>query len=451
MADAPMNAPRLAFDNDYRLSPNTHEAEFRGGSATRVFNSPRAFAEGGVGQLCAGVGPEAFSTAALSAMMAHPSDIPSPQVYASFYQRIDAALTRLEKDGDREDWRELREMVRTGRRGGDYTMLAQTTFESIVSDVVNRRLQMAPMAPDATYEMWTSLYSVDFWRDEGYRISELYGVRGPAPILGTDTSSPARVRAEDSEESYHMRVYAKELEIRWYDAIADNYQYVPEMLRQLRMAMVDTEAMLAADLVTDATDGIDATFFTAARRNLIGHSGNYGIGTNPGVSDLAIETAIGEYMDQISRESMPISGMPKYLVAAPLAAARAKRVLGAIHVDVRGTGVEQGRLRTIGYLTPDDVLVEPYFKTALDNATVGNAGEAAEGLWFVVGDGMERPPAFIRVRHREYMTPMILRRNPQWGMGEIEPSNHLLFTMIGFGQYDYRGVAASRNGLALSF
>ena len=446
MADAPMNAPRLAFHTDYRLSPNYL------GPATRVFASPRAFIEGGVGQLCAGVGPDAFSTAALGAMMAHPSDIPSPEVYAHFYGRIDAALTRLETSGDRDDWRDLRDMVRTGRRGGDYTMLAQTPFESIVSDVVNRRLQMAPMAPDSTYEMWTNLYSVDFWRDEGYRISELHGVRGPAPILGTDTSAPARVHAEDSEETYHMRVYAKELEIRWYDAIADNYQYVPEMLRQLRMAMVDTEAMLAADLVTDDSNGIDTTFFSAARRNLIGHSGNYGIGNHPGVSDLAIETAIGEYMDQISRENMPISGMPKYLVAAPLAAARAKRVLGAIHVDVRGSNVEQGRLRSIGYLTPDDVLVEPYFKTALGNPTgSGNVAQAAEGLWFVVGDGMERPPAFIRVRHREYMTPMILRRNPQWGMGEIEPSNHLLFTMIGFGQYDYRGAAASRNGLALSF
>jgi hypothetical protein len=452
MPDTAMNAPRLAFATDHRLSPNTRSPEFKSGTATRIFESPRAFAEGGVGQLCASVGPDAFRTASLSAMMAFPSDIPSPEVYAHFYGRIDAALTRLETSGDRDDWRDLRDMVRTGRRGGDYTMLAQTPFESIVSDVVNRKLQMAPMGPDATYEMWTSLYSVDFWRDEGYRISELHGVRGPAPILGTDTSAPARVHAEDSEQSYHMRVYAKELEIRWYDAIADNYQYVPEMLRQLRMAMQDTEGILAADLVVDATGGVDPVFFTTARRNLIGYSGNYGIGEHPGVSDLAIETAFGEYSKQISREEMPIGGEAKYIVAAELSGMRAKRTLGAINTQARGTAVEVGRFQPFGYLSPEDVIIEKYFKTALDNPTgAGNAREAADGLWMVVGDGMERPPAFIRVRHREYMTPMMLRRNPQWGMGEIEPSNHLLFTMIGFGQYDYRGAAASRNGLALSF
>ena len=446
MPDIPMNAPPLAFDTDYRLSPNHIRPE------TRVFHNPRAFIEGGVGQLAAGVGPDAFQYAALSAMQAHPGDIPSPQIYGHFYQRIEGALERLEQSGDRDDWRELRDMVRSGRRGGDYTMLSQTAFEHIISDVVNRRLQMAPMAPESVYEMWTSMFMVDFWRDEGYRISELHGVRGPAPVLGTDTSTPARVRAEDSEATYHMKVYAKELEIRWYDAISDNFMYVPELLRQLRMAMVDTEATLAADLVTDATNGIDTTFFTSARRNLIGYSGNYGIAVHPGVSDLAIETAIGEYMDQISRENMPISGMPRYLVAAPLAAARAKRVLGGIHADVRGTGVEIDRLRPLPYLSPEDVLVEPYFKTALDNPTgAGNAAQAAEGLWMVVGDGNERPAAFIRVRHRDYMTPMILRRNPQWGMGEIEPSNHMLFTMIGFGTYDHRGAAASRNGLALHF
>ena len=309
------------------------------------------------------------------------------------------------------------------------------------------------MGPDATYEMWTSLYSVDFWRDEGYRISELHGVRGPAPILGTDTSAPARVHAEDSEQSYHMRVYAKELEIRWYDAIADNYQYVPEMLRQLRMAMQDTEGILAADLVVDPSDGIDSTFFSSARRNLIGYSGNYGIGEHPGVSDLAIETAFGEYSKQISREDMPIGGEAKYIVAAELSGMRAKRVLGgALNTDARGTAVEVGRFKPFGYLGAEDVIIEKYFKTALGNPTTpGSPLQAADGVWMVVGDGMERPPAFIRVRHREYMTPMILRRNPQWGMGEIEPSNHLLFTMIGFGQYDYRGAAASRNGLALSF
>ena len=32
-----------------------------------------------------------------------------------------------------------------------------------------------------------------------------------------------------------LRTYAEELYIRWYDAISDAYQYVPEMLRQLRL------------------------------------------------------------------------------------------------------------------------------------------------------------------------------------------------------------------------
>ena len=100
------------------------------------------------------------------------------------------------------------------------------------------------------------------------------------------------------------------------------------MLRQLRMAMQDTEGILAADLVVDATGGVDPTFFTAARRNLIGYSGNYGIGEHPGVSDLAIETAFGEYSKQISREDMPIGGEAKYIVAAELSGMRAKRVLG---------------------------------------------------------------------------------------------------------------------------
>ena len=110
----------------------------------------------------------------------------------------------------------------------------------------------------------------------------------------------------------------------------------------------------------------------------------------------------------------------------------------AINTQARGTNVEVGRFQPFGYLSPEDVIIEKYFKTALGNPTgAGNALEAADGVWMVVGDGMERPAAFIRVRHREYMTPMILRRNPQWGMGEIEPSNHLLFTMIGFGQYDF--------------
>ena len=126
MPDTAMNAPRLAFATDHRLSPNTRSPEFKAGTATRIFESPRAFAEGGVGMLCAGVGPDSFRTAALSAQIAFPGDIPSQEVYAHFYGRISLALDRLEKSGDRDDWRDLRDMVRTGRRGGDYTMLAQT-------------------------------------------------------------------------------------------------------------------------------------------------------------------------------------------------------------------------------------------------------------------------------------------------------------------------------------
>ena len=143
---------------------------------------------------------------------------------------------------------------------------------------------------------------------------------------------------------------------------------------------------------------------------------------------------------------MPMMGEPRYLVASPLAAGRAKRILGGIHADVRGANVEITRMRPVPYLTPGDVIEEKYFAAALGYPTSGDAEDAANGLWMLVGDGMARPPAFIRVRHRDYMNAMILRRNPQWGQGEVEPSNHLFFTMIGFGTYDPRGANASKNG-----
>ena len=448
MTTIAQGAPRLAFEVDDRLSPNHVGYGPMAGAMrerTLVFGDSRSFTEGGVGQIAAGVGHNALGGAARSAMLSHPNDFNSLASYAFHYDRIRTTMHRLDESGDMHFQRELRDMVHRGRTHGDWTMLSQTAFDTIVDDIVNRELQMAPSAPDSSYEMWIRLMVVDFWRDEGYKVSELNGPRGAAPELGTDISAPERIRATDTESTFHMKVYAKEVEIRWYEGIADHINYVPEIMRLFAMSAQDTEAMLACDLVVDETNGIDTTFFSVANRNLIGYSG---IGTHPGVSDVAIETGIGEFRDQISRASMPISGAPMYLVATPLAAARAQRVLSGFHNDVRGAAVEINRLRPNGVITASDVLTEPYFKTALDNPAVANSSpsQAAQGLWMMVG-GMDRPPAFIRIRHRSFMSPMLLRRNPQWGMGEVEPVNRLFFTMIGFGQYDPRGATASRNGL----
>ena len=38
------------------------------------------------------------------------------------------------------------------------------------------------------------------------------------------------------QDGISLSDYAKELEERWYDLISDGYQYMPEMLRQLRLA-----------------------------------------------------------------------------------------------------------------------------------------------------------------------------------------------------------------------
>ena len=435
MTTVEQGAPRLAFDVDRRLSPNHITPN------TYVFGNAQAFAEGGVGRMMAGHGPAADNRAIREAYLSCPSDFPTPAHYAHWFEHIDGIIDQMIETRDPAFSVDLYNIVRKG-------MLSQTAVEHIVGDVINRKLQMAPMPAMSSYEQWTTPFIVDVWRDTGYRYSELYGIRGPAPQLPTDRSAPERVTADENEATFHMSVYAKEVDIRFYDRAADNVNYVPEMIRQLQMAVMDTEATLACDLVVDDTDGINATFFSEANRNLIGYSGVRGIGIHPGVSDQAIRVAVGEYRDQTSRENMPIAGGAEYLVGTPHAAQMARDAMMGLHNDIRGAAVEINRMRPVD---GPMVLEEQYFKTSLDNATTGNPGMAALGLWMIVGDGMARPPAFVRVRHRAYMTPMLLRRNAMWGVGEIEPSPYLLFTMIGFGRYDPRGAAASRNGTARPF
>ena len=440
-------SPRLGFETTNRFSESAYGANQEIARRSLIFDTPSRFAEGGVGQMAAGVGPGALGNAARSAMLSHPNDFNSLPQYAYHVSRIEEGLQRLQASGDSDDWRDLRDMVNRRTKRGDWTMLSQTAFDFIVDDIVNRRLQMAPSAGDSSYEMWTRLYLADYWRDEGYKISELHGVRGPAPEFPTDISAPERIRAIDVEKTYHMQVYAKEVEIRWYEGIADNLGYVPEIMRQFMMAREDTEATLACELPTDLTSGIDTTFFSATNGNRIGQSTTYGLTFNPGIGPTAMEVGVGEFMDSTSREGMPIAGMPMYLVATPIVAQRASSILRGLHVDTRGAAVEIARTRPmIEGLT---VLAEPYFKTALGNPTIAAAqpSQAARGFWMLVGD-MQRPPAFVRFRHRDYQFPMLLRRNPQWGMGEIEPANHLFATMIGFGTYEPRGAFASGNGTA---
>ena len=144
---------------------------------------------------------------------------------------------------------------------------------------------------------------------------------------------------------------------------------------------------------TDTTNGIDMTFFSAANGNLIGQSRTYGLTTDPGIGATAIEVGVGEFMDAISRESMPIAGMPMYLVATPIVAQRASSILRQMHVDTRGTDVEIVRSRPM--LEGLTVLAEPYFKTALGNPAFSATGPTVQGVTWVLdaGWGYDAPPS----------------------------------------------------------
>ena len=101
----------MAFEVDKRLAAGDYNVRGQGvmGTGALVFNNAesfeRSFIKGGIGQQPAGHGPNAFASAALSAMGHHPEDIPSAAHYAHHYQRIEGLLNELAQHGDSRTWR----------------------------------------------------------------------------------------------------------------------------------------------------------------------------------------------------------------------------------------------------------------------------------------------------------------------------------------------------------
>lgn len=293
--------------------------------------------------------------------------------------------------------------------------MATPDFRNAAFEVLDRETLERYQAMPAVWSGYARRFLVKDFKPK--KLVDLLG--GLAGLSEVDELNPYPERSV-SKAIYELTVkkYGARFAFSWESWINDELDELESLPEALAIAARETEARLAAGLLTDGT-GPNGTFFNSTA--IQGSISNLMSG-NPALTSTSLQTAIATITGRRDPQGRPVAFPKLVLVVPPGLQVQAQAILNATEIEFQegADGAGMKRIRGANWMRGVvDLVVDPWL-------TVIDTGGQAAATWYVVPSPSSGRPAlglgFLR-GHEEPQVRVKGHAGQTVGGGDLPPED----------------------------